>query len=66
LILALSFLMLIEHYIIRDNHSVRAEVSKPKTTRKLTLRYLMVSDVMNYVMLNNRSSLSHMLFFEPA
>jgi len=44
----------IEHYIICNNHSVRAEVSKPKATYRFTLRYLRVNGVMNYVMLNNK------------
>ncbi len=54
--LTLNFI--IKHYIIRDNHSVRAEVSKPKATRKFTLRYLRVNGVMNYVMLNKIALLS--------
>ena len=48
---------IIEHYIIRDNRSVRAEVSKPMATRELTLRYLGVNGVMNYVMLDKQAVL---------
>ncbi len=51
------FDVIIEHYIIRDNLSVRAEVSKPKATREFTLRYLRVNGAMNYAMLNSCLSL---------
>lgn len=48
-------MLLIKYYIIRDNHSVQAAVSKPKAMHKPTLRYLRMNGAMNYVTLKNEN-----------